>query len=260
MLPPLLLALNASIATATPVAPTAAPMQPILRWDTPAPPTTLTEISQTQAQRYAQSVPIYAGRNSAIAFRTGERIQFVQISDPSAIVFNANTPVQTGQATVILLRLIKPLQFPGLLTTERPNVTITTTAGTYFFDLLPVHEAQTRTQPSGVAIVAGNTLSFATAGQTSIDTPQGQATAEDIRRGLGIALERSYTRATDPVVGQVERAIALMRRGVTLPEIVSATSAPALPQVLQTLGELGIEALNVSPVLPSADLPISSPP
>jgi hypothetical protein len=208
----------------------------------------LTEVSEAQAQRYAQTVPIYAGRNAAITFRTGERIQFLQVSDPSAIVFNTNTPVESGQATVILLRLIRPLRFPGLLTTERPNLTVTTTGGTYFFDLQPVHQAQSRSQPSGVAIVRGNSLSFAAFGQTTIVTARGRATVEDIRRGLSVAIGRNYTRPDDPVVAQVQRAMTLMRRGASIPEIVTATSAPALPRVLARLGELGIESGQTTPL------------
>jgi hypothetical protein len=240
---PLLLAIAAPNAKANGLPPTPVEaMNPVIRWNTPTPPGTLTEVSQAQAQRYAQTIPIYAGRNAAITFRTGERIQFLQVSDPSAIVFNTNTPVESGQATVILLRLIRPLRFPGLLTTERPNLTVTTTRGTYFFDLQPVHQEQSRSQPSGVAIVPGNSLSFAAFGQTTIVTPRGRATVEDVRRGLSVAIGRNYTRSDDPVVAQVQRAMTLMRQGASIPEIVTATSAPALPRVLARLGELGIES------------------
>ncbi|MEP0913758.1 hypothetical protein NDI45_22855 [Leptolyngbya sp. GB1-A1] len=244
---PLLLAIASPDAKATSVPAPAEPINPRVRWETPTPPGTLTEVSQAQAQRYAQTVAIYAGRNSAITFRTGERIQFLQVSDPSAIVFNTNTPVESGQATVILLRLIRPLRFPGLLTTERPNLTVTTTRGTYFFDLQPVHQEQSRNQPSGVAIVPGNSLSFAAFGQTTIVTSRGRATAEDIRRGLSVAIGRNYTRPDDPVVTQVQRAMTLMRQGASIPEIVATTSAPTLPQVLARLGELGIESGQVNP-------------
>lgn len=220
-------------------APTLRPLLPPA--PTPIAPSTLTPISQQQANRYAQAVPIFAGRNSAIEFRTGERIQFLQLSDPSLMVFSTNAPVESGQASVIILRLIRPLRFPGVITTPAPNLTVTTNQGTYFFNLVPSYQSQPNTAPSGVAIVPGSTMSFASAGQTTIATRQGQATADDVRRGLRVAIRQGFTTQDDPIVDQVQQAIGLMQRGTPLPEIASVLAAPSLPTVLVVLGGMGIE-------------------
>lgn len=239
--------------------PALAPL-PFIRRETPLEPQTLRPVTQAQAKRYVQTVEIFAGRNSAIEFETGERIQFLQLSDPALMVFNTNAPVSSGQATVIVLRLIRPIRFPGLITTPSPNLTVTTTKATYFFNLQPSYRAQGGNEASGITIVAGNAVAFNRGGETTIETRRGRATVADIRRGLEVAVRKGYSKATDPVVAQVQRALGLMRQGTPLPEIVDAIQSPKLASVLMKLGEMGIQedfanfrgaGLDAPTVLPS---------
>ncbi|HEY9909209.1 MAG TPA: hypothetical protein V6D18_16570 [Thermosynechococcaceae cyanobacterium] len=220
--------------------PPSAPL-PFIRRETPLEPQTLRPVTQAQAKRYVQTVEIFAGRNSAIEFETGERIQFLQLSDPALMVFNTNAPVSSGQATVIVLRLIRPIQFPGLITTPNPNLTVTTTKATYFFNLQPSYRAQEPGEVSGITIVTGDAVAFNRGGETTIETRRGRATVADLRRGLEAAIRKGYSKPTDPIVAQVQRAMGLMRQGAALPEIVDAIQSPKLPSVLMRLGEMGIQ-------------------
>lgn len=156
-------------------------------------------------------------------------------------MFNTNVPVESGQASVILLRLIEPLNFPGVVRSPNPNLTVTTNAGTYFFDLRPIYRGQPNTVPSGISIVPGNIVSAPSSRGTVIATAAGQGTADHVQRGLSVAIENGYTRWDDPVVERVERAVVLMRQGVSLSEIANVLSDMSLPQVLEALAELGIQ-------------------
>jgi hypothetical protein len=235
LLTPLLLAIACPIAGAN--------LAPVRSGQAPS----LSPVNQGQARQYPQSINIFAGRNSAIEFNTGETIQFIQLSDPSLIVFNTNAPVESGQANVILLRVIQPLNFPGVVRSLSPNLTVTTDSGTYFFDLRIIYDSQPNTVASGVAIVPGNTVSTLSNRQTVIDTSIGRGTADHIRRGLFVAIEKGYTPWNDPIVERVETAVVLMRQGTPLTEIANTLSDSSLPQVLEALAELGLQNPDPTP-------------
>lgn len=224
----------------------------------PLTPQTLTQINQYQASRHATTLHLFAGRNSAIQFRTGETIQFIQISDPSVITFLTNAPIESRQATVIVLRLIRPLKFPGVITTANPNLTVVTNQNTYFFNLQPSYRTQNPSEANGVSIVSGSTLAMTMSGEATISTRYGQATVDDIQRGLAIAIRRGYTRSDDPIVTQVKQALMLMQRSnTTLPEIAESMQSPQLPKVLTRLGELGLQNINTTEVTNPESLPAS---
>lgn len=243
LLTPLLLAIACPIAGATNFSSHWANLAPARSGQAPS----LSTVNHGQARRYTQSINIFAGRNSAIEFNTGETIQFIQLSDPSLIVFNTNAPVESGQANVILLRMIQPLSFPGVVRSSSPNLTVTTDTGTYFFDLRIVYDSKPNTVANGITIVPGDTVSTLSNRETVIDTSIGRGTADHVRRGLFVAIEKGYTPWNDPIVERVETAVVLMRQGTPLTEITNTLSDSSLPQVLEALAELGLQNPDPTP-------------
>lgn len=62
-------------------------------------------------------IVLIPGRQSLIEFRNGETIQFISLGDVHQIVFSTDLPIETGQASVIVLKTIEPLRLKGVVET-----------------------------------------------------------------------------------------------------------------------------------------------
>ncbi len=233
-------------------------------------------VSQTRAYRYTTPVRIYPGRNTTIEFRTDEAITFVQLSDLSEIVYETNAPLPSGQAKVIVLRQIRPLDIEGTTNSAIPNLTVSTVdrqgnLRTYTFNLL-VRDGALAAVPvndktNGVAIVPNQQaeaerlalrrneqgLQFVNTRRqhqhNTLETQMGTATLGDIKLGLQVAIERGYTPSDDPVVYNVQQTLAIARNGTPLQQAMQQTQVGQ--EVMVELGEIGIESAILSDKKPS---------
>ncbi|MEB3281221.1 MAG: hypothetical protein VKK42_20085 [Lyngbya sp.] len=224
--------------------------------------------SSTVAQ--STEVVIIPGRQSLIEFRNGETIQFISLADVHQIVFSTDLPIDSGQASVIVLRTIEPLRLKGVVETptrgtvrqDYPNETVYPTnlvvvtvdkAGekrTYTFDL-KISLSQTPDTSNGVAIIPTDSQSQAQEMLTLADGRQ--ANWRDIERGYAIALRQGYTTFTDPVVGKIQKFLALARQNVPFLEAAQRVGLPF--EVIEALAQVGLQAQTAPTASPELYVP-----
>lgn len=251
-----------------PVPDASAQMRPNGLPDIPIPPPAeampgVSVVSAQRARNYASPVQLYPGRSSIIDFAaTGEVITYIQLSDLSDIVYDTNAPIDTGAARTVILRLIRPINIEGTTTATVPNIVVSTIDAegntyTYLFDLHQDTGRPSQNEGSGIAIAPIEDVREARLFNTValqpniIRTDVGNATLDDIERGLAIAIEAEYTPPDDPVVFTVEEAIALARNGTPL-----RTAAEELGlnmAILTSLGEIALKASLLDAVEESSD-------
>jgi hypothetical protein len=206
---------------------------------------TLNLIGATTALQQGATVQIFPGRASVINFRTNEFITSVTLSDPTYVLYTPNAEIESGQTTALILRLSNGIPFENLSRSSKPNISITTVnlenqQTTYLFDL---EIASGSPQPNrrdynGIAIVPDDEAIIVTG--NTIQTPKGDATMNDVERGLRIAIRRGFTARADPIVNRVREVLAQARQGDSLGAIALQIGVPI--SVLSALGELGLAA------------------
>ena len=209
---------------------------------------TLNPIGATTALQEGATVRIFPGRASVINFRTDEFITSITLSDPTYVLYTPNAEIDSGQTTALILRLSDGIVFENLTRSSRPNISITTInqegkQKTYLFDLeiasgLPIPNRD----HNGIVIVPDN-QAIASNGNV-IQTAKGDATMNDIERGLRISIRQGFTTRTDPIVAKVQEVLAQSRNGGSLMAIAQQIGVPL--SVLTTLGELGLDAAGVN--------------
>jgi hypothetical protein len=72
-------------------------------------------------------VKVWAGRSTAIDFSPiNQKITSVVLADPSRVVYTADVPVQSGQASTLFLRQTEFIRFPGATSSNRTNLLVKT--------------------------------------------------------------------------------------------------------------------------------------
>lgn len=72
-------------------------------------------------------VKVWAGRTTAIDFSPmNQKITSVVLADPSRIVYTADVPIQSGQASTLFLRQTEPIKFPGATSSTHTNLLVKT--------------------------------------------------------------------------------------------------------------------------------------
>lgn len=212
----------------------------------------------------ARTVDVWAGRATAIDFSAvNEKIIQVFLADPSRFTYATDTPLKDGQATTVFLRQIQPLKFPNLTTAIATNLFIKTRNERgrvllYTFNVQPGQGVPYNALIMGAmsadigdsrynSSASLRSSRFANASRTLQVGSFRPATLEDIERGLAVALRRSYTLPSDPVVAKVKRFLAKSYNTTdkTLVEIAKDVQL-SLP-VLTQLGLLGIENVLTTP-------------
>lgn len=187
-------------------------------------------------------VQVGQGRSTAIDFsQTNEHITYVLLADPSRVVYTANAPIESGQASTLFLRPIEPLEFPGATQTSITNLSIQTidAAGQQRLYSFNIHHVE---QPESVGIVISPE-------QLQRPTPEPSPSLDSldpdmIERGLAFAIEQGYTSADDPIVPAVREMLVLVRDGhLTLTEAAHSMGVPN--SVLVALNHLGNEVNQV---------------
>jgi hypothetical protein len=219
-------------------------------------PESILRIGEAQAYREPTAVSLFPGRSVVIDFRNGEMISFVQVSDPTYVLFQTNAAIESGQAKTIVLRLSDGIRFEHLTQSDRPNLIVTTTLPdgtlhTYSFDL---NITSGRPNPNrdfnGIAIVPNTE----TGDGNTIQTSLGTATLDDLSEGLRLSIRRGYTSANDPIVTQIQELLVRSRNGESLLEV--ARTQQISMRVLSALGEIAL-AQQKPRALPSSERPRS---
>ncbi|NET14898.1 MAG: hypothetical protein F6K08_19720 [Okeania sp. SIO1H6] len=219
-------------------------------------PPAIETVTAPKALAETKEVILVPGRQSLIEFRNGETIQFISLADVHQIVFSTDLPVDTGRASVIVLKTIEPLRLKGVVETpsirsvreeDYPYETIYPTnlvvvtsnqnneKRTYIFDLT-ISLTRTPQVSNGVAIVPEvlpptEELLTLTDGR--------QASLLDIRRGYVEALKGKYTAYKDPVVEKIKNFLDLARHGVAFIEAAQRAELPFA--VVESLAEIGLQ-------------------
>ena len=209
--------------------------------------------NQSLAEK-AINLQVWTGRATAIDFSSvKEQITQIFLADPSRFTYATDTPLETGRATTIFLRRIKPLQFPNLTTASVTNLFVKTKTANgnvrlYTFNL-QAGENSPKYSTIDIAAVSGVAEQRRTLEVGSFR----RATLSDIERGLVAAVRLGYAPTRDPVVFKVREFLAVARNtsSQSLIEIAQKVNLP-LP-VLTEIGLLGIED-NIKNPAPKPDL------
>lgn len=223
-------------------------------------PGALTASPSQSVTEKAINLQVWTGRATAIDFSSvNEQITQIFLADPSRFTYATDTPLETGRATTIFLRRIKPLQFPNLTTASVTNLFVKTKIANgnmrlYTFNL-QAGENLPKYSTIDIAAVSGVEQQRQTLEVGSFR----RATLSDIERGLVAAVRLGYAPTRDPIVFKVREFLAIARNtsSQTLVEIAQKVNLP-LP-VLTEIGLLGIEdnIKNPAPKPSSYPMPTS---
>ncbi len=225
-------------------------------------------LSDSKALIQSTEIVLVPGRSSVIEFRNGEMIQFISLADIHQIVFSTDLPIDTGQASIIVLKPIEPLRLKGLVeipytglvrenypakTIYPTNLVVVTSSKsgekrTYTFDI-SISLTRNPEIPNGIAIVPQVQPSTE---ETLTLTDGRKANLSDIQRGYTEALKQKYTSYKDPAVKKIQKFLDLARYGVSFSEAAQRADLPFV--VIESLAEIGLqdipkENLNNKPSL-----------
>jgi len=193
-------------------------------------------VSRDIATQNTVDVQVGQGRSTAIDFsQANEHITYVLLADPSRVVYTANAPIESGQASTLFLRPIEPLEFPGATQTSITNLSVQTVdaAGQqrlYSFNIYHVEQPEAM----GIVISPEQPQRPAPEPSPSLDSLD----PDTIERGLAVAIEQGYTSADDPIVSAVRKMLSLVRDDrLTLTQAARSTQVPG--SVVIALNRLG---------------------
>lgn len=165
-------------------------------------------IPENIAQKQTILINIIPGQTTAINFENNDRVSFLILSDCSKIVYSLNAPTDSGQAKSIFLRNIEPLDFPGEITTNKPNLFVVAIDEQgrqkqyeFIVDNTQQYESQINITPEKQKAPKKPT--------NVINTELGAATPEDIRIGLKYKLKKGEISPEDPINLYTSEAIAI---------------------------------------------------
>ncbi|WP_218082512.1 hypothetical protein [Anthocerotibacter panamensis] len=192
---------------------------------------------------------------------TDELIKKAWIDDPSRVVLDFDSPLCPGSAgsggggncvggaSVVHLRQIKGLKFPGLPTAPDTLLTLVTEGSKgrklYQFRIVP-----TKGKPEYHTL----TLLPDTQGTPFIElSGLRRGTVEDVQRGLGVARSRKLLSPKDALWLKTQNFILAVRNGESVNG--AAQAAGVSMSLVNHLTELGLEAALAPPVSPTSFSP-----
>ena len=198
-------------------------------------------VSTADAVRGAIPLTLYFGKIISLDFTdAGEYITFIAPSDRSQFVYNTDLPANSGEAQSVYLLPIKKVDFKGTYQTSHPNLIVKTINSSgqskqYNFILNFSSGVMTST---GIKIV--NPIEKSLSEPNKIKVSAGQSiNADDIERGLRIAIVKQFIKADDPVVNKVRNFVFMLRNGNTVNDAITYTGVN--PSVVESLGEMYLE-------------------
>jgi hypothetical protein len=190
----------------------------------------------------AQTKPIHinviSGKTTAINFHNERIISYLILSDRSTLVYSLNAPPESGQARSIFLRQIKPLDFPGETTSNTPNLFVVVLNEDGNQEQYEFIIDNTQRYETEINIVPEERKAKPKLANV-INTELGAATPEDIRIGLKYNLRKGHLSPEDPLVLDINEAIAItLNENKTLLTLAKELDIPL--SVLSEIGKTGL--------------------
>jgi hypothetical protein len=195
------------------------------------------------------AVSLYRGQGITLNFRpTGETIQRAWLDDPSQTTLdfddaNCSTSDTEGcAASVIHLRRIEPINFPGLPTASTTSLTVLTNNGLYSFRLTFPDSGS----PSySVLNIQPESTNVAGADSSSTVAPMTQSEGlATIEQGLNIALEKGLIATDDSLWQRTQTFLSLMREGLS--SQVAARQSGVSQDLIIRLAEMEEQTQNLA--------------
>jgi hypothetical protein len=214
---------------------------------------TFAQTTNTTQENAQTAVSLYRGQGVTLNFRpTGETIQRAWLDDPSQTTLDfddancSTSGTESCAASVIHLRRINPIDFPGLPTAAATSLTVLTNSGLYSFRLTfpdsgnPSYSVL-NIQPEN-ANVAGTDSSPAVAPMTATMTQlEGLAAIE---QGLNTALEKGLITTNDSLWQRTQNFLSLVRDGLSAQ--TAARQAGVSQDLILRLVDMGEQAQNLA--------------
>ena len=182
------------------------------------------------------TVKVWSGRATAIDFSsTQQRIISVVLADPSKLVYNADLPIESGQASTLFLKQIQPLKFPGATTTNLTNLFIKTVDSQgrqqlHIFNVVAAHGSPEEYSNVQVSKTASNSSPL-------LPTLSTSKLLDQVEAGMQVAIARGLAKSDDPLCDRVRQFLKDARDGDSIQ--VAANRAGLSLALLQKLSRLG---------------------
>ena len=175
--------------------------------------------AQTTTQESTQTtVNLYRGQGVTLNFRpTGETVQRAWLDDPSRTTLDfddadcATTTTENCAASVIHLRRINSLNFPGLPTADTTNLTVLTDSNLYSFQLAFPESGSPGYSVLNIQPEREDTPT-APSFPRAIERTQSEGIAA-VERGLSIAVDRELIAVDDPLWQRTQTFLSLVKDG-----------------------------------------------
>jgi hypothetical protein len=212
-------------------------------------PSAIAQTPLTTQENNQTAVSLYRGQGVTLNFRpTGETIQRAWLDDPSQTTLDfddtncATSDAEACAASVIHLRRINPLDFPGLPTATATSLTVLTNSGLYSFRLTFPDSGS----PSySVLNIQPESTNVSEAEPPSTIAPMAQPEGlTAIEQGLNTALEKGLIATDDSLWQRTQTFLSLMREGFS--SQAAARQAGVSQDLIMRLTEMGAQTPNLA--------------
>jgi hypothetical protein len=192
-------------------------------------------VSPKTTNQQPTTVKVWSGRATAIDFSaTKQRIISVVLADPSKLVYNADLPIESGQASTLFLKQIQPLKFPGATTANLTNLFIKTVDAQgrqqlHTFNVMAAHGSPeySSVQMSKTAFKISPLLPILSTSEL----------LDQVEVGMQVVIARGLAKSDDPLFDRVRQFLKDARDGDSIQ--VAANRAGLSLALLQKLSRLG---------------------
>ena len=199
-------------------------------------------VSTADAVKGAIPVTLYFGKIISLDFTdAGEYITFIAPSDRSQFVYNTDLPVNSGEAQSVYLLPIEKINFKGTYQTSHPNLivkTINSSGQSKQYNFIINFSSGVMTS-TGIKIIPSTQKSLNDSNKIRVSAGQ-TINADDIERGLRIAIVKQFIEADDPTVNKVRNFVFMLRNGNSVNDAITHTGIN--PSVVESLGEMYLDA------------------
>jgi hypothetical protein len=204
----------------------------------------------TAQENTQTAVSLFRGQGVTLNFRpTGETIQRAWLDDPSQTTLdfddtNCSTSDTEGcAASVIHLRRIDPINFPGLPTAAATSLTVLTNSGLYSFRLTFPDSGSPSYSVLNIQPESANVSGADSSSSTVAPMTQSEGLAA-IEQGLNTALEKGLIATDDSLWQRTQTFLSLMREGLS--SQAAARQSGISQDLIVRLAEMGEQTRNLA--------------
>jgi hypothetical protein len=212
-------------------------------------PPALAQTSLAIQENNQTTVTLYRGQGVTLNFRpTGEIVYRAWLDDPSQTTLdfddtNCSAPeAESCAASVIHLRRIDPLSFPGLPMASDTSLTVLTNSGLYSFRLTFPNSGSPSYSVLNIQPESENIAEAEPSPTISPMTPS--VGLAEIEQGLNVALEQGLIATEDSLWQRTQTFLSLMREGLS--SQAAARQAGISQDLIIRLAEMGAQPQNLA--------------